>query len=143
MKFYSYDIQNKNMENEVSAQVQVEVRMKKSQHFYGNLLRQEFELEPLHDEQVIWPILTWNNTDLKNETKDLPKWTNGTNGDVVQNLKDLKRNSKYTFFIRMITQFEKGSSLSHQCEYNETLSTDFWPCGNGNEIIPSNKVINE
>ena len=143
MKFFSYDIQIQNMENDVSAQVQVEVRMKKSQHFYGNLLRQEFELEPLHDEQVIWPILTWNNTDLKNETKDLPKWTNGTNGDVVQNLKDLKRNSKYTFFIRMITQFEKGSSLSHQCEYNETLSTDFWPCGNGNEIIPSNKVINE
>ena len=143
MKFYSYDIQIQNMANDVSAQVQVEVRMKKSQHFYGNLLRQEFELEPLHDEQVIWPILTWNNTDLKNETKDLPKWTNGTNGDVVQNLKDLKRNSKYTFFIRMITQFKKGSSLSHQCEYNETLSTDFWPCGNGNEIIPSNKVIND
>ena len=115
MKFYSYDIQIQNMANDVSAQVQVEVRMKKSQHFYGNLLRQEFELEPLHDEQVIWPILTWNNTDLKNETKDLPMWTNGTNGDVVQNLKDLKRNSKYTFFIRMITQFKKGSSLSHQC----------------------------
>ena len=143
MKFFSYDIQIQNRENDASAQVQVEVRMKKSEHFSGNLLRQEFQLEPLPNDKQMWPILSWNNTALKNETKDLPMWNNGPDGDVVQNLKDLKRNSKYTFFIRMITQFEKGSSLSHQCEYNETLSTDFWPCGNGSEIIPSNKVIND
>ena len=112
-----------NMEDDASAQVQVEVRMKKSQHFFGNLLRQEFQLEPLPTDKQIWPILLWNNIDLKNERKKLPMWTKGPNGDVAQNLKDLKRNSKYTFFIRVITQFTKRSSLSHQCEYNEMLST--------------------
>ena len=143
MKFFSYDIQIQNMENDASAQVQVEVRMKKSQHFFGNLLRQEFQLEPLPTNKQIWPILLWKNADLKNEMKNLPMWTNGPNGDVVQNLKDLKRNSKYTFFIRVITQFTKRSSISHQCEYNEMLSTAFLPCRNGNQSIPSNKVIND
>ena len=143
MKFFSYDIQIQNMENDASAQVQVEVRMKKSEHFSGNLLRQEFQLEPLPNDKQMWPILSWNNTALKNETKDLPMWNNGPNGDVVQNLKDLKRNSKYTFFIRVITQFTKRSSISHQCEYNELLSTAFLPCRNGNQSIPSNKVIND
>ena len=143
MKFYSYDIQIQNMENDASAQVQVEVRMKKSDHFSGNLLRQEFQLEPLPNDKQMWPILSWNNTALKNETKELPMWNNDPNGDVVQNLKDLKRNSKYTFFIRVITQFTKRSSISHQCEYNEMLSTAFWPCQNGNQSIPSNKVIND
>ena len=141
MKFFSYDIQIQSMENDASAQVQVEVRMKKSQHFFGNLLRQEFQLEPLPNDKKMWPILSWNNTVLKNETKDLPMWNNGPNGDVVQNLKDLKRNSKYTFFIRVITQFTKRSSISHQCEYNEMLSTAFWPCRNGNQSISSKKVI--
>ena len=143
MKFFSYDIQIQSMENDASAQVQVEVRMKKSQHFFGNLLRQEFQLEPLPTDKQIWPILKWKNADLKNEMKNLPTWTNGPNGDVAQNLKDLKRNSKYTFFIRVITQFTKHSSISHQCEYNEILSTAFLPCRNGNQNIPSNKVIND
>ena len=141
MKFFSYDIQIQSMENDASAQVQVEVRMKKSQHFFGNLLRQEFQLEPLPTDKQIWPILKWKNADLKNEMKNLPMWTNGPNGDVAQNLKDLKRNSKYTFFIRMITQFTKHSSISHQCVYNEMLSTAFWPCRNGNQSISSDKVI--
>ena len=46
MKFFSYDIQIQSMENDASAQVQVEVRMKKSDHLSGNLLRQEFQLAP-------------------------------------------------------------------------------------------------
>ena len=143
MKFFSYDIQIQSMENDASAQVQVEVRMKKSQHFFGNLLRQEFQLEPLPTDKQIWPILSWKNTDLKNEMKNLPMWTKSPNGDVARNLKDLKRNSKYTFFIRVITQFTKQSSISHQCVYNESLSTAFWPCRNGNQSISSDKVIND
>ena len=143
MKFFSYDIQIQSMENDASAQVQVEVRMKKSQHFFGNLLRQEFQLEPLPTDKQTWPILSWKNTDLKNEMKNLPMWTKSPNGDVARNLKDLKRNSKYTFFIRMITQFTKHSSISHQCVYNEMLSTAFWPCRNGNQSISSDKVIDD
>ena len=133
--FHSYDIQIKNMVNSESAQVQVEVKMKRSPSFFGNLTLQEFHLEPLHDERKEWPILAWNNTILKSSS--LPKWTNG---DVAQKIDGLKRDVEYDFSIRVITQLAKNSSLSHKCE--GVLSTAFWPCRTGNESIPSNKVIN-
>ena len=122
------------MVNDESAQVQVEVRMKRSPNFFGSLKLQEFVLEQLHGEKKAWPILVWNNTILKNSS--LQKWTNG---DVTQNIKGLKRDMKYRFSIRVITQIIKGSSLSHKCE--DTLSTALWPCRNGNQSISSKKVI--
>ena len=124
------------MVKDESAQVQVEVRMKRSPNFFGNLILQEFNLEPLHGERRDWPILAWNNTILKNSS--LQKWTNG---DVTQKIKGLKRDVKYKFSIRVITQIIKGSSLSHKCE--DTLSTALWPCRNGNQSISSDKVTND
>ena len=123
------------MVNDESAQVQVEVRMKRSPNFFGNLILQEFKLEPLQGERRDWPILAWNNTILKNSS--LQKWTNG---DVTQKIKGLKRDVKYKFSIRVITQLTKSSSLSHQCE--DVLSTALWPCRNRNQSISSKKVIN-
>ena len=122
------------MVNDESAQVQVDVRMKRSPSFFGNLILQEFNLEPLHGERRNWPILAWNNTILKNSS--LQEWTNG---DVTQNIEGLKRNEKYNFSIGVITQLTKTSSLSHKCE--DTLSTALWPCRNGNQSISSKKVI--
>ena len=123
------------MVNDESAQVQVEVRMKRSPSFFGNLILQEFNLEPLHGERRDWPILAWNNTILKNSS--LQEWTNG---DVIQNIEGLKRNVKYNFSIGVITQLTKSSSLSHKCE--DVLSTALWPCRNRNQSISSKKVIN-
>ena len=134
LSFYSYEIVINNMVNDESAQVQVEVRMKRSPNFFGNLIQQEFELEPLHGERKDWPTLVWNDTILK--PSSLPKWTNG---DVIQKIEGLKRDAKYKFSIRVITQMIKGSSLSHKCE--DTLSTALWPCRNGNQSISSKKVI--
>ena len=123
------------MVNDESAQVQVEVRMKRSPpNFFGSLKLQEFVIEQLHGERKAWPILAWNNTILKNSS--LPKWTDG---DVTQKIEGLKRDVKYKFSIRVITQIIKGSSLSHKCE--DTLSTALWPCRNGNQSISSKKVI--
>ena len=133
--FYSYDIQLENMVNNQSAQVQVEVRMKRSSNFFGNLTLQEFKLEPLQDERRDWPILAWNNTILKNSS--LQKWTYR---DVTQKIEGLKRDVKYKFTIRVITQLTKSSSLSHKCE--DILSTALWPCRNRNQSISSKKVIN-
>ena len=132
---HSYDIQIKNMVNSESAQVQVEVRIKRSPSFFGSLTLQEFHLEPLHDERRDWPILVWNNTILKNSS--LQKWTDG---DVTQKIEGLRRDVKYKFSIRVITQLTKGSSMSHKCD--DMLSTFFWPCQNGNQTISSKKVIN-
>ena len=123
------------MVNDKSAQVQVEVQMKRSPHFFGNLIGQDFELEPLHDERRDWPILVWNNTILKNSS--LQKWTDG---DVTQKIEGLRRDVKYKFSIRVITQLTKGSSMSHKCD--DMLSTFLWPCQNGNQTISSKKVIN-
>ena len=123
------------MVNSQSAQVQVEVRMKRSPNFFGNLILQEFKLEPLQVERRDWPILAWNNTILKNSS--LQKWTNG---DVTQKIKGLKRDVKYKFAIRVVTQLTKNSSLSHKCE--DILSTALWPCRNGNQRISSKKVTN-
>ena len=123
------------MVNSQSAQVQVEVRMKRSPNFFGNLILQEFKLEPLQGERRDWPILAWNNTILKNSS--LQKWTNG---DVTQKIEGLKRNVKYNFSIGVITQLTKSSSLSHKCE--DVLSTALWPCRNRNQSISSKKVIN-
>ena len=123
------------MVNDESAQVQVEVRMKRSPIFFGSLKLQEFVLEQLHGERKAWPILAWNNTILKNSS--LPKWTDG---DVTQKIEGLKRDVEYKFTIRVITQLTKSSSLSHKCE--DVLSTALWPCRNRNQSISSKKVIN-
>ena len=123
------------MVNSQSAQVQVEVRMKRSSNFFGNLTLQEFKLEPLQDERRDWPILAWNNTILKNSS--LQKWTYR---DVTQKIEGLKRNVNYNFSIGVITQLTKSSSLFHKCE--GVLSTAVWPCRKGNQSISSKKVIN-
>ena len=123
------------MANDESAQVQLEVRMKRSRKFFGNLKLQEFELEPLHGETRDWPILAWNYTILKNSS--LQNWTDG---DVTQKIEGLKRDVKYKFAIRVVTQLTKNSSLSHKCE--DILSTALWPCRNGNQRISSKKVTN-
>ena len=133
------------MVNNQSAQVMVEVRMKRSPNFFGNLILQEFKLEPLQGERRDWPILAWNNTILKNSS--LQEWTNG---DVTQTIEGLKRNVKYNFSIGVITQLTKSwPCLSHKCEVilsthkcEGILSTAVWPCRKGNQSISSKKVIN-
>ena len=127
-----------------SAQIQIEVKLKRSSKFIGQLTAQEFELESISNNYQKWPVLSWNGSVLKtiSENEKLLNWTD----DVSQNLKNLQRGGDYTFHLRVLTHLsndsEFNSTLSHTCKFNQQLETSNWPCGiNRTQYIPAIKVL--
>ena len=90
------------MKDSDSAQMKIQIRMKKSgiQTFLGQLIAQEFELKSSSGGKK---FLSWNESILEpmSENTNSPKWTEK---DVVQNLTGLQRNSNHSFVIHVITQ---------------------------------------
>ena len=95
------------MEDSESAQIQIQIRMKRSGQFFGNLIAQEFKLKSFNK------ILSWNESILQTVPKnkhylegvkkneDFIEWNEK---DVAQNLTGLQRDTTYEFTIRVITQ---------------------------------------